>query len=430
MKPKRKNIILMILCILVVIGAFYVWSQQATPARQFTVEVVDSNSDVGNKTDEWLKAYLNQYKNPMNMNNRIKDYTLEQMNDPFSSFLDDKEDIIVEYEIRVEAQKEPTTLFDIAPTHDNGMWTYDMVLTFSKRESVLKYIKSETQVKREKESLAAFKEIEKSDESDPLEDLYSVDDMNLKIRANSKESWIQTPIPSSGFSTQFQNHYTKDKRIEFEGQNIIVFHKNQGPAITSSQDGGVSWNTTSVIPDNDLGNQLRKFSVSFANLSFVGDEGYLVLGSHVAINSDIFTYHHTTDGGLNWTTGEIPMYSEHVIDASHIIAGKLFVTYEKDPSLYISQDGGETFDEVILPIDDIGLYTDIPKASGISWNQIFLQAEAPKLEDGILTMLVNQGEHGDFNRNVDAKFVSQDDGYTWQFDSFVEKPLPKWKTVN
>lgn len=75
---------------------------------------------------------------------------------------------------------------------------------------------------------------------------------------------------------------------------------------------------------------------------------------------------------------------------------------------YRTQDGGENFELVSLPIDE-------------EHQDVFIEAEAPYFEGSKLVVLVNQGDSGDYmGGRVCAKFVSEDLGATWSYLELVE----------
>lgn len=78
------------------------------------------------------------------------------------------------------------------------------------------------------------------------------------------------------------------------------------------------------------------------------------------------------------------------------------------PDLYSTEDGGETWSQVEVPIP-------------VEYEGIFTIAEVPAFDGFQGTLLVNQGPDGDYQGgNVMARFVSVDDGETWTFANLVD----------
>jgi hypothetical protein len=80
----------------------------------------------------------------------------------------------------------------------------------------------------------------------------------------------------------------------------------------------------------------------------------------------------------------------------------------EEPDLYVTQDGGDSWVSASIPIPD-------------QYNKIFVTAELPFKEEDHLAVLINQGPNGDYRGGkVKGKFLSKDNGLTWEFSAEVQ----------
>ncbi|MEY8741007.1 oxidoreductase, partial [Bacillales bacterium AN1005] len=80
----------------------------------------------------------------------------------------------------------------------------------------------------------------------------------------------------------------------------------------------------------------------------------------------------------------------------------------EEPDVYVTEDGGETWTNAVFQIPD-------------EYKRIFVTAEVPIKEGNHLAVLVNQGANGDYKGGkVKGKFLSDDNGKTWEFQQEVE----------
>src|SRR5699024_7437302 len=97
--------------------------------------------------------------------------------------------------------------------------------------------------------------------------------------------------------------------------------------------------------------------------------------------------------------------------SSDVCSSDLFLSYgtinPEEPDLYVTQDAGESWERAKV---------DVPE----KYDAIFVSAEVPVKEDDHLTILLNQGPNGDYEGgDVKGKFISDDNGKTWQFSEEV-----------
>ena len=160
---------------------------------------------------------------------------------------------------------------------------------------------------------------------------------------------------------------------------------------------GKSWNTVEIAKD-----------YSIESIQFVTkDIGYMLKFYDVAVGTAWGRISETIDGGKTWTDifygigendekvfsrgSQIKFINENV---GFLTMSTTMGTYQQ---LYITRDGGATFEE--LKIIDSSIYDFY---------------ELPTFEDGIIKVEINQGSDGDYNGGDYKEFYSQDYGNTWQ----------------
>lgn len=93
--------------------------------------------------------------------------------------------------------------------------------------------------------------------------------------------------------------------------------------------------------------------------------------------------------------------------------------YSASSDLLVTRDSGETFDKIEFPEGEFTL----SDPEGKAWEECYDYFYLPtREEDGTLTVLVSGGYEGGYNGGkTRAKYVSKDDGYTWEFVGEVWK---------
>ena len=93
--------------------------------------------------------------------------------------------------------------------------------------------------------------------------------------------------------------------------------------------------------------------------------------------------------------------------------------YSASSDLLVTRDSGETFDKIEFPEGEFTL----SNPEGKAWEECYDYFYLPtREEDGTLTVLASGGYEGGYNGGeTRAKYVSKDDGYTWEFVGEVWK---------
>lgn len=171
---------------------------------------------------------------------------------------------------------------------------------------------------------------------------------------------------------------------------------------TYTDNQGSSWKD--VILEKDAA-AIRYRKVAFGEDGF----GYIFLSGGRVMSQEGYLSYITTDGGKTWTEHQVVKgVSSLLTDACYLNEHVGFMSLggvtPSAPSLYVTTDGGNTWLQSSFEMPD-----DLEK--------VFIVAEAPYEEDGVLKVKINQGSMGDYKGgSVKGIFISKDQGVTWTFD--------------
>ncbi|WP_071461202.1 WD40/YVTN/BNR-like repeat-containing protein [Bacillus massilinigeriensis] len=241
---------------------------------------------------------------------------------------------------------------------------------------------------------------------------YSLTNNTLSITFNKGKEWITVPVDKESL---FDGEYNgdKDELIQnsyFLSNTLTAFlYGDRGVYLFISKDAGKEWKRQIIIPEYPTEQYpvLRFRKVAFLDKDF----GYVILTRDRTMSSEMTSVFLTQDGGETWTETS-PSPSERLIyDGAFIDEITGFLSYgilnPTDPELFITKDGGKSWSksQINIPQEYLG---------------IFVIAEMPIKEKGHLSMLVNQGQNGDYKgAKVKGKFISKDNGLTWEFKEEV-----------
>lgn len=403
-------------CMLVSFLGGIIFTKQAKNLGKYTLEtpLYFNEEDINAQSLTWLTGYLIEHQKSLNLNNRIQSFRIDLFE------FEERRELIYSYRVKltVYTNKNINGLFETEGVKENGKVTYDMILNLETGFDSLKYSSDSSYAEFSKNQIDKQYEGDLEENVDLLKGLYRTINKFLEVRESLEGEWVQTPVLSKDFDSKSQGWYQNDQRIYVENNRILILVNSENIDIVSSQDSGDTWNTQTLISDQELS------ALSRGYIGFTRNHGFITVLSHVALNSDVMTIFESVDGGVNWIKGETPNVNVYTYSSS-VIDNVLYFTNEDSPKLFSTRDRGKNYD--VKEIRDLSSEPKLEDTS-LNWEEIFVQAEAPFIEGGNYVVFINQGQNGDYKNNIRAKYISVDKGITWKFQKFEEaKPI---ETVN
>lgn len=244
---------------------------------------------------------------------------------------------------------------------------------------------------------------------------YSLQNDELQITFNEGEDWTTVPIKKDllfmgdfvGSNQELIDHsyMISKERIIFLYLEKEGYVEDNRVIVTYSEDQGTTW-------ENSVVSAFHPY-IGFRKIDFLSDQfGYIIFTGERVMSEEASFIYITNDGGAHWELTNHPDTTRLVYEGGFIdeMIGFLSVGYTnpKNPELHVTQDEGNTWNEAQI---------NVPA----EYSEIFLIAEMPYHESGHLAVLVNQGPEGDYlGGRVKGKFISIDQGLTWEFSEEVE----------
>lgn len=240
---------------------------------------------------------------------------------------------------------------------------------------------------------------------------YALTNNQLKITFDKGNHWVTVPVKKDQL---FKGEYNGNKQELIE--NSYVLTEKRAAFIYSDEsedketlliytlDQGKTWHRA-VVEKNFPGIRIRK--VAFLNDHF----GYVILTGDRTMSQEGSSAYLTHDGGKTWHVTNYTGNTRLLFDGGFIDESTGFMSYgtinPEEPDFYVTQDGGKSWKKAKI---------NIPA----KYHKIFVTAEIPKKEGNHLVLLVNQGPNGDYKGGkVKGKFISKDNGLTWEFSAEV-----------
>lgn len=243
---------------------------------------------------------------------------------------------------------------------------------------------------------------------------YSLENDQLNITFDKGVNWIQVPVEKDKLfngeyrgnkQTLIDNSFvlTKD-RVAFLYQDIEKLDEKKVSLIYSLNK-GKTWEEAVIVEPFP--------SIRFRKVDFLNDDfGYVIISGDRTMSQEFSTVFLTHDGGETWEETGNSEETRLISDGGFIDENTGFLSFgtinPEEPEVYVTHDAGETWDQAVFHIPT-------------KYDKIFVSAEIPVKEDDHLTVFVNQGPNGDYKGGkVKGKFVSKDNGETWDFAMEVE----------
>ncbi|GAE92324.1 hypothetical protein JCM21714_1314 [Gracilibacillus boraciitolerans JCM 21714] len=260
-------------------------------------------------------------------------------------------------------------------------------------------------------------------EKQPLEAIKTSSDLNYSLQNNqlhitydNGEKWNEVPIEMDQlFAGEYQGNRQELIGGSYEmTEELVAFLYSEGEdwqtqtiKITYTEDKGETWNE-SVVKDEALAMRFRKLNITndgFWTVIFTFDR---------TMSQEASAIYLSNDQGENWQIISTPDSTRLVADGSFVDQNTGFMSYgtinPEAPTLYVTNDQGETWEQAVFNMPN-------------KYEKVFVIARAPPIkEKDHLELIMEQGPNGDYYRNglIKAKFISTDNGHTWEFVEEVE----------
>ncbi|WP_026908122.1 WD40/YVTN/BNR-like repeat-containing protein [Paucisalibacillus globulus] len=233
---------------------------------------------------------------------------------------------------------------------------------------------------------------------------YSLQNDELNITYNKGIDWIQVPIQKDLlFNGEYQGNQQEliDGSYMLTEERAVFLYKQAGIMLKYSLDQGKTWKE-SVVAETFP-------TLRFRKVELLNDEfGYVIASGDRTMSSEYSTAFLTYDGGETWEATADPPTLRLIAYGGFVDEKTGFLSYgtinPEEPDVYVTQDGGDSWSK-----------------ANFHHNKRFVQAEVPFKEEDHLAVLVNQGPNGDYKGGlVKGKFISTDNGLTWEFQEEVD----------
>lgn len=271
------------------------------------------------------------------------------------------------------------------------------------------------------ESLEEYRK--KAGIEEPSESIkYEIKDKTLRVTYDNGQNWKVVPV---GIEDLFGIGYNGSKQQLIDGSYVITPEKTAFVLEDNTMVNTIVNTKLRVLISTDNGESWKDILVSdqlpilrMRVLGFTSDQdGYLIVTGDKTMSSEANFVYKTNDGGQSWyNVGPVDDIYSLVTDGGFINDQLGFISFGEyryegqppSPNLYRTTDGGVNWERVEVPIPE-------------EYQGYFTIAEIPTFHGTEGTLLVNQGQEGDYlGGKVLAKFTSQDQGKTWSFAGLVD----------
>ncbi|SHN27105.1 BNR/Asp-box repeat-containing protein [Gracilibacillus kekensis] len=250
----------------------------------------------------------------------------------------------------------------------------------------------------------------------PSETDYSLQNDQLHITHDNGDTWHKVPIEIEHlFAGEYQGNRQELIGGSYEmTEEYTAFLYSEGEdwqyqtiKITYTDDKGKTWKE-SIVKDEALAMRFRKIDITndgFWTVIFTFDR---------TMSQEASAIYLSNDQGENWQSISTPDSTRLVADGGFIDQNTGFISYgtlnpDAPTSLYVTNDQGETWEQSVFNMPN-------------KYEEVFVIAKSPIEKEDHLELIMEQGPNGDYYRNglIKAKFISKDNGQTWEFVEEVE----------
>ena len=218
---------------------------------------------------------------------------------------------------------------------------------------------------------------------------YKIQNGIMYISFDGKKT-IEVP----GDFSQMKSSYNSSNYQISEEKTVFYYLKNNKRYLVFSDDMGENWNTVEIENQS-----------SIQNIQFVSSKvGFILKFYDVAMGTAFGTISKTNDGGETWNDVYFGVGDEKIFKTSSKIKfineniGFLTmpVTGGEKSELYITKDGGVSFEKLEIIQSDIYDYYNLPT-----------------FENNTLYIKITQGSDGDYNGGDYKEYYSLNNGVDW-----------------
>ena len=188
--------------------------------------------------------------------------------------------------------------------------------------------------------------------------------------------------------------------------------------VVYSTDLGTQW-TTCEIDDT--------YGAQYYYIDFFDENSGIIVAEYSSGSSQTYSkIYVTSNGGNSWSaTGQGPSTGQ-LKGVKFISAQTGFFAYEYDEevdsNLYMTSDGGKTFEKIYLPEQKLESAVAEAVGSDATWSSVFKEASVPVVDkNSDIIVYLTQGSDGSYNSGrTAAKYISTDRGVTFKYSGMVE----------
>jgi hypothetical protein len=431
-REKISRIVLWFCLVGVVLTGFYFgygkyWESKLQPPEGFSVEV--NTKDLTAVGSKWLEGYTKQYRGKfVPWNERLIEYSLDDIEIKETNVIQIDFSIVTKKLDEKSAYKWNGVIKENSIKCQWVLWVEEEmgagvnpIYTVTKLQIPAGYDLEKYQTSGEREKDEHKNEYEAEIPYEKKQYTYKIENKICYVSYDGGNIWKEVPVKLEtlvevGDGRPYYNKLQEKSYVLTSEKTAFVYGgTRENPLmITYSADKGTTWKTV------EISKALDSVRVKFCSFPSV-NVGYVIATGGRTMSQEGQLIYKTTNGGATWQgVGSGP--STWLLQSGGFVDENLgFMSYPQiegaKTNFYRTEDGGKTFEPVILPIHK-------EEWMGVTFEP-FIQPEIPYLENGQLYLMVGQGGDGDFKGGtVMAKYKSNDKGKTWSFVELVE-PLSK-----